>query len=128
MSRDDDPQVFAYEPTGWKVETGDPREAVYSVGGLTRADEHRLKVARQSFVEARAEDFEQQGKDWVDRATGERYHLVHFDPTLSDHPPDTGVTRFIHTSDDHLVYLRPVNTDSRGKTVVMGAVGELRAR
>jgi hypothetical protein len=119
----DEPQIFAYVPTGRRVDTGEARETVFSVGGLTPADDHRLKVARQYFTEVRAEDFDQQRKDWVDRATGEHYRLVGFDPTLSEHPADTGVTSFFITGDGYLGYLRPLGSQGRSKTVVMGEVG-----
>jgi hypothetical protein len=62
----------------------------------------------------------------VNRDTGARYLLVHFDPTLSEHPPDTGVTAFWVTGDGYLVYLREVDTNSRGRTVVQGTVGEVK--
>lgn len=34
----EEPQIFAYEgPTGWKLDTADPRDNVFTVGGLTPA-------------------------------------------------------------------------------------------
>ena len=71
------------------------REVVFECGtGLARVDEHRLRISRQHFLEANAEDFDHEGKDWVDRATGKRYRLVMSDPTLSEHPTDTGAELF----------------------------------
>ena len=57
--------IYAYDaPTGRRLDTPNPRKAVFSVGGaLTPADDHRLKVARQYFTEVRAEDFDQEGKE-----------------------------------------------------------------
>ena len=120
----EEPQIFAYEgPTGWKLDTADPRDNVFTVGGLTPADDRRLTVARQHFTEVRAEQYEQEGKDWVDRTTGERFRIVAFDPTLSDFPPDTGVDRFFVTWDGFMVYLRAVDAVGRSQTVVQGTVG-----
>lgn len=117
-------QVYAFDtPTGWRVDTPDAREVVFEVGGLTRVDERRLQVARQHFTEAGAADFDQEGKDWVDRHTGVRHRLVYFDPTLSDDPRETGVTTFFVTADEHLVYLRPVGSEGHAKRVVQGTVG-----
>lgn len=120
----EEPQIFAYEgPTGWKLDTADPRDKVFTLGGLTPADDRRLALARQHFTEAHAEDFKQEGRDWVHRDTGERFRLVGFDPSLSEFPPDTGVSTFFVTGDGYLVYLRPVDAESRSKTVQRGSVG-----
>ena len=99
--------------TGRRLDADDPREFVFTVGGgLTPADDHRLRVARASFLEASAEDFTQEGKDWVNRDTGERHRLVLFDPAMSEDPRDTGVTTFFVTGDGYLAYLRPVGTEA----------------
>jgi hypothetical protein len=118
-------QVFAYNaPTGWKLETSDPPEAVFTVSeGLTPADDHRLTIARQYFREVNERDYEHQGKNWVNRATGEHLRRVRFDPSLSEDPATTCVTVFFITHDGYLLYLRPVGTESRSKTVVQGSVG-----
>jgi hypothetical protein len=117
-------QVYGFDgPTGWKVDTDTDRATMFSVGGLPLADEHRLKVARANFPEAQPEDFEQQGKDWVERATGVRHRIVGFDPSLSEDPRDTGVTTFFVTEDGHLAYLRPVGVEGRSRSVVQGNVG-----
>jgi hypothetical protein len=94
---------------------------VFTVGGLPVADEHRLAVARANFVESHPEDFVQEGKDWIDRA-GVRHRLVLFDPAMADDPRDSGVSTFFITEDNHLVYLRPVGVESRGRNVVVGAL------
>ena len=69
--------------SGRKLETGDPRLGSTVYSGLTPADEYRLKIARQNFIAADVGDFDRNGKDFVDRASGKRYRLVKFDPTMS---------------------------------------------
>jgi hypothetical protein len=113
-------------PTGREVETFDQRLGDQQIYGLTPANAHRVKIARQAFFEANADDFDQDGKDWIDPATGKRYRLVRFDPTLSGDPPDIGVEVFFG-SDGWLVYLKPVGAAGRSQTVEMGSVGAIRA-
>ncbi len=136
MSNDElgeDVQVYAYEgphlgavPTGRKVDSPGRREVVFECGtGLARVDEHRLRISRQHFLEANAEDFDHEGKDWVDRATGKRYRLVMSDPTLSEHPTDTGAELFF-VSGEWLVYLRPRGATGRSRSVAVGSVGLMK--
>jgi hypothetical protein len=73
-------------PTGREVETFDQRLGDQQIYGLTPANAHRVKIARQAFFEANADDFDQDGKDWIDPATGKRYRLVRFDPTPQRRP------------------------------------------
>ncbi len=129
---DDDVGVYAYEgptlgalPTGRKLDTPGAREVVFSVGGgLTPADDHRLRMARRNFTEATAEDFLTEGRYATDKVTGTRYRIVRFDPALSEDPTATGVTVF-YVADGWLVYLRPVDATSRTRSVEMGTVGRL---
>jgi hypothetical protein len=90
---------------------------------LPLADDFRLGVARANFTEAQPRDFDQQGKDWVHKTTGERFRIVGFEPAMSENPVDTGVTMFMVTEDGHLAYLRPVGVEGRSRSVLQGTVG-----
>jgi hypothetical protein len=88
---------FAYGlPTARRVEEDGRghRDHVANIWGLTPADEWRLRQARQHFIEVDVGDFDQVGKDFVDRATGKSYRIALSDPTVSDNPKDTGIELF----------------------------------
>jgi hypothetical protein len=126
MADDITDQLHVFDaPYGRKLDTPDPRGdgVVFEVGGLARADAHRLAVARANFPETTAEQYEQRGKDWIDRTTGVPHRIVLFDPAMADDPRDSGCSTFFVTEDGHLAYLRPLGVEGRSRNVVQGSVG-----
>ena len=88
---------------------------VANICGLTPADEWRLRQARQHFIEVDADDFRQEGKDFIDKE-GKTYRIVLSDPTVSDDPRDSGVELFFVTWDKRLAYLKPRGSEGRTKS------------
>ena len=66
-------------PTSRRLPTADLKRAS-SIWGLTPRDAWRLRQARRHFVEAHADDFDRDGRDFVDKATGTRYRLEKIRP------------------------------------------------
>ena len=92
-------------------------------GGLTPADEWRLRQAREHFIEANADDFGQVGKDFIVKVTGKAYRIVLSDPTTSDDPKDSGIEVFFVTWDQRLAYLKPLGSEGRTRSVPVGNLG-----
>ena len=90
-----------------------------SIWGLTPADPWRLRQARRHFIEARADDFVKEERDFVDRATGRRYRLERSDPTLGEDPKVSGVEVF-YADDGWIAYLKPVGSVGHSKSSEIG--------
>ena len=99
---------------------------VANIWGLTPADEWRLRQARQHFIEVDADDFRQEGKDFIDKA-GKTFRIALSDPTVSDDPRDSGVEVFFVTWDQRLAYLKPRGSEGRTKSAFVGNLGGGRA-
>ena len=91
-----------------------------TIWSLPPADEWRLKKARESFIEANVDDFDVQGKDFVDKATGKVNRLERSDPSVGGDPRDSGIEIFFKTWDERLVFLKPRGSEGRVTSVHIG--------
>ncbi len=115
-------------PTGRKLEDSTrPKDWFGSINVSPTADDDRAKLARRYFAEASADDFEIDGKEWIDKQSSVRYRLAGFNPLLSADPADTGVERFVIRGDT-MVFLRPEGSTGTVKKIEIGTVGAVRVR
>jgi hypothetical protein len=115
-------------PEGHRLEGSNrPKDWLGSVDQLPLADEKSVELARRHLPEASADDFERDAAGrWVERATGEVYNIVGFNPLLAGDPADTGVTSFV-ISDGFIVFLAPRGATGRAQVVQLGSVGGMLA-
>jgi hypothetical protein len=125
MSEDQDPvTVFGSLPVGRRLEQPDrPANYAGTMRVLPQADKDSITFARRHWPEAKEQDFERQGKAWVDKATGVEYKRVRFNPLVTTDPKTTGVSTFIVT-DDSLIFLRKADEPAPvAERLVLGEVG-----
>ena len=80
-------------PAGW----------VGELRSMPRATDDAIKYAERNWPQARPEDFERDGRRFVERATGIEYDLVHGNPLLDD---DAEVADVFIVEDGSLWFLR----------------------
>ena len=113
-------------PTGRKLEDSTrPKDWFGSINVSPTADDDRVKLARRYFTEASADDFEIDGKNWIDKQAKTRYRMAGFNPLLSTDPADTGVDTFVIYGDS-MLFLRPKGSTGTVKRVEVGSVGAVR--
>ena len=93
-------------PEGRKLPGGPAKGYVGEVRSLPRATPDAIKFASRSWPQGRAEDFDRDGREFVDRATGARYRIAPGNPLLSEHVDVADVFVVI---DDSLMFLRLVD-------------------
>ena len=96
-----------------------------SIRGLPRASTKALTQARKTWPEARADDFEVEGKLFRDKATGTLYRRVPGDPALGGVGRDDASTWFVsyHEAGDGIVYLIEADSPGTVYSVVQGEIG-----
>jgi hypothetical protein len=80
------------------------------VTGGRQASPTNLRAARQHFLEASSDDLEAHDGLWLDRASGELYEAVLFDPLSVPDPRASGCTMFVLLDDDRITFLRRVSS------------------
>ena len=95
---------------------------------LPPANEHSLTIARRTWLEANADDFEQQGMHWRDRASGELFRRVPGNPIAGASPQDVSL---FFEADGHLIFLAKSDATELSKSehqrVAGGAAGSYAA-
>lgn len=110
-------------PTGRQlVDTG------MGIRVLPRATPPALERARRTWPEARADDFDREGKLFVDKATGTAYRRVPGDPQLGGAGREDVSTWFISHDDagSGICYLQKADTPDSVVSSELGDVGGRR--
>ena len=117
-------QWYAELPSSRQVE-----DKATSIRTLPRATAKALERARQTWPEARAEDFEVEGKVFRDEATGVAYRRVAGDPNLGGAGREDVDVWFISYDEagDGICYLRAEDNPGTVVSVVQGEMGNRRA-
>jgi hypothetical protein len=110
-------------PSGRRLE-----EERMSIRGLPRATAKALENARRTWPEAKADDFEREGKAWVDQATGIRYRRAAGDPGLGGASKESVDVWFISAdkTGDGIVYLRREDNPGAVLSTAQGEFGGWR--
>ena len=69
---------------------------------LTQATDETIQYAARTWPQGRPEDFDREGRNYTDRATGTVYRLVHGNPLLAD---DTSVVDLFVVEDGSMWFL-----------------------
>lgn len=107
-------------PTGRRFE-----ETAMSIRTLPRATARSLERARKTWPEARASDFDAEGKLFRDKASGVLYRRVPGDPQLGGAGREDAALFFISADEagDGIVYLIAADNPGTVYSVVQGEIG-----
>jgi hypothetical protein len=115
-------------PEGRKLDEGPnrPKNWFGYVDGLPDASEARIEWAARHFVRASEDEYERDGRYWIEKSTGERYVIAKGDPVLASDPRDTGIEAFIVRDDDCIIFLCTPGHATSVTRVELGSVGVVR--
>ena len=111
--RDEPHVIYGDGSYGREVKDPFPEGVLAFIQPHEYANTERLERARAIFPEADLNDFElvETGIDkwlFIDRATGEKYRRVEYDPLLQMNPRATDITTFCVDAGGRFHYLRPI--------------------
>jgi hypothetical protein len=110
-------------PSGRKVD-GPDDDVVAVVHALPQATERTLEIARNTWIEADASDFEYVAKrTWRDRASGELFRRCRGNPLAASSEGDVSCWFEL---DGHLIFLARADTPEKSESLRLGSVGARR--
>ena len=119
------PEGFALGyPEGRKLPGGPPGGWVGQFRTMPKATDETIKFAERTWPQVQAEDFERDGRRYVERSPGVQYDLCHGNPMLGDDPELADV---FFAEDGALWFLRRADR-SEVRSKVMGTMGAMQVR
>jgi hypothetical protein len=117
------PSVPLGYPEGRMLPTGAPAGWVGEIRSLPKATDDTIKFATRMWPQGRPEDFERDGRRYVERSTGVEYHLVHGNPLFGDDPEAAD----LFLSEDGSLWFLRRNDRPEARSQWMGTMGPVKA-
>ena len=105
-------------PEGRRLAPSAPSGWVGEIRASTRATDDTIKYAARIWPQVQPDDFDREGRRYVERATGIPYQLVHGNPMMAD---DAAVADCFFAEDGSLWFLRRADR-SEARSQYMGTV------
>jgi hypothetical protein len=108
-------------PFGRKIDADRPGDYLGTVRTLAPADAETVRAARRFFIEAKEDDFDREGRVWVDRGSGLRYRRVDGAPLAASDPRRQA--SLFAVVDGSILFLPHEGEQARVEVVEVGTMG-----